>query len=284
MPAMPDARQEMVPRPFLSSCIEACLEDGKDLSNGGAKYNVGPVITGIGLAVVANSLAVIKKLVFEDKAATMAELDAALAANWEGFEELRAKAQAVPKYGNDDDYVDQIAIEIANWYYREIHQYKDVFGSPFNTAFMGISNYIPMGRVLAATPCGRKNGEPSSEGVSPYVGTDTSTPLAAMRSAAKVNQEIHSGGTLLNLRLNHELVATKRGQANLGAMIQAFFALGAFHVQFNTLSSKILREAQERPEDYKDLLVRVAGYSTQFVNLSKSMQDAIIARTEHAEF
>ena len=276
--------QEMVPRPFLSSCIEACLEDGKDLSNGGAKYNVGPVITGIGLAVVANSLAVIKKLVFEDKAATMAELDAALAANWEGFEELRAKAQAVPKYGNDDDYVDQIAIEIANWYYREIHQYKDVFGSPFNTAFMGISNYIPMGRVLAATPCGRKNGEPSSEGVSPYVGTDTSTPLAAMRSAAKVNQEIHSGGTLLNLRLNHELVATKRGQANLGAMIQAFFALGAFHVQFNTLSSKILREAQERPEDYKDLLVRVAGYSTQFVNLSKSMQDAIIARTEHAEF
>ena len=101
---------------------------------------MGPVITGIGLAVVANSLAVIKKLVFEDKAATMAELDAALAANWEGFEELRAKAQAVPKYGNDDDYVDQIAIEIANWYYREIHQYKDVFGSPFNTAFMGISN------------------------------------------------------------------------------------------------------------------------------------------------
>ena len=148
---------------------------------------------------------------------------------------------------------------------------------------MGISNYIPMGRVLGATPCGRKNGEPSSEGVSPYVGSDTSTPLAAMRSAAKLNQEIHSGGTLLNLRLNHELVATKRGQANLGAMIQSFFSLGGFHVQFNTLSSKVLRDAQAHPENYKDLLVRVAGYSTQFVNLSKSMQDAIIARTEHAE-
>ena len=276
--------QEMVPRPFLSSCIEACLEEGRDLSNGGAKYHVGPVITGIGLAVVANSLAVIKRLVFEEKTVTMEELDRALAANWEGYEELRQRAQAVPKYGNDDDYVDQIAIRIANWYYREIHQYKDVFGAPFNTAFMGISNYIPMGRVLGATPCGRKNGEPSSEGVSPYVGSDTSTPLAAMRSAAKVNQEIHSGGTLLNLRLNHDLVATKRGQANLGAMIQAFFALGAFHVQFNTLSSKVLREAQEHPEEYKDLLVRVAGYSTQFVNLSRSMQDAIIARTEHAEF
>ena len=276
--------QEMVPRPFLSSCIEACLEQGKDLSQGGAKYNVGPVITGIGLAVTANSLAVIKKLVFEEQAVTMEELDRALAANWEGYEDLRERAREVPKYGNDDDYVDRIALEIANWYYREIHQYKDVFGSPFNTAFMGISNYIPMGRVLAATPCGRKNAEPSSEGVSPYVGSDTSTPLAAMRSAAKINQEIHSGGTLLNLRLNHELVATKRGQANLGAMIQAFFALGAFHVQFNTLSSKVLREAQEHPENYKDLLVRVAGYSTQFVNLSRSMQDAIIARTEHAEF
>ena len=245
---------------------------------------MGPVITGIGLAVASNSLAVIKKLVFEDKETTMEELDRALSADWEGYEELRKKAREVPKYGNDDDYVDEIAIKMANWYYQEIHQYKDVFGSPFNTAFMGISNYIPMGRVLAATPCGRKNGEPSSEGVSPYVGSDKSTPLAAMRSAAKVNQEIHSGGTLLNLRLNHELVATRRGQANLGAMIQAFFALGAFHVQFNTLSSEVLRRAQEKPEDYKDLLVRVAGYSTQFVNLSKSMQDAIIARTEHAEF
>ena len=271
--------------PFPISLFSDGVEVGKIGKMRDLPYGLGPTINlGVGTINVGDSMAVIKKLVFEDKAATMAELDAALAANWEGFEELRAKAQAVPKYGNDDDYVDQIAIEIANWYYREIHQYKDVFGSPFNTAFMGISNYIPMGRVLAATPCGRKNGEPSSEGVSPYVGTDTSTPLAAMRSAAKVNQEIHSGGTLLNLRLNHELVATKRGQANLGAMIQAFFALGAFHVQFNTLSSKILREAQERPEDYKDLLVRVAGYSTQFVNLSKSMQDAIIARTEHAEF
>lgn len=274
--------KEMVPRPFLSSCIENCMETGRDLSWGGAKYNIGPVITGIGLAVVANSLAAIKKLVFDDKVCSMETLAAALQADWEGFDALRAQAKACPKYGNDDDYVDDVAIEIANHFYDEIHQYKDVFGSPFLTAFMGISNYIPMGRVLGATPDGRRNGEPSSEGVSPYVGTDTSTPLAAMRSTAKVNQEIHSGGTLLNLRLNPELVATKRGQANLGAMIQTLFSLGAFHVQFNCISSQTLRDAQAHPEDYKDLLVRVAGYSTQFVNLSKSMQDAIIARTEHS--
>jgi len=276
--------QELVPRPFLSSCIEDCMEKGQDLSMGGAKYNIGPVITGIGLAVVANSLAAIKKIVFEEKAATLADFSKAMAADWEGFDDLRKMAQAAPKYGNDDDYVDNIAREICNFYYKEIHQYKDINGAPFNTAFMGISNYLPMGKVLGATPCGRKATEPSSEGVSPYVGSDTSTPLAAMRSAAKMNQEMHSGGTLLNLRLNHDLVATKRGQANLGSMIQSCFSLGAFHVQFNTISSKILKEAQKNPENYKDLLVRVAGYSTQFVNLSKSMQDAIIARTEHAEF
>lgn len=274
--------KEMVPRPFLSSCIEHCMESGKDLSQGGAKYNIGPVITGIGLAVTANSLAAVKKLVFEDKVCTMETLVNALRANWEGYEDLRQQARDCPKYGNDQDDVDDLAVEIANHFYREIHQYKDIFGSPFLTAFMGISNYIPMGRVLGATPDGRKHGEPSSEGVSPFVGTDTSTPLAAMRSAAKLNQEIHSGGTLLNLRLNPELVATKRGQANLGAMVQTLFSLGAFHVQFNCISSETLRDAQAHPENYKDLLVRVAGYSTQFVNLSKSMQDAIIARTEHS--
>ncbi|SDE95961.1 glycyl radical protein [Eubacterium pyruvativorans] len=273
--------EEMVPRPFLSSCIESCMENGKDLSRGGAKYNVGPVITGIGLAVVANSLAAVKKLVFEDHETDMATLTQALRANWEGYEQLRAKAKACPKYGNDEDYVDDLALEVANHFYEKIHGYRDIFGSPFNTAFMGISNYIPMGRVLGATPCGRKNGEPSSEGVSPYVGTDHSTPLAAMKSTAKLNQEIHSGGTLLNLRLNPEIVATKRGQANLGAMVQSLFSMGGFHVQFNCIRSETLRDAQAHPENYRDLLVRVAGYSTQFVNLSRSMQDAIIARTEH---
>lgn len=274
--------RDRVPRPFLSSCIEHCMECGKDLSRGGARYNIGPVVTGIGLAVVSNSLAAVKKLVFEDKICDMETLLKALRANWEGYDDLRSRAQECPKYGNDDDYADDIAIEVANHFYDEVHQYRDIFGSPFLTAFMGISNYIPMGRVLGATPDGRKNGDPSSEGVSPYVGSDRSTPLAAMRSTAKLNQEIHSGGTLLNLRLNPELVATKRGQANLGAMIQSLFSLGAFHVQFNCISSELLRKAQAQPENYRDLLVRVAGYSTQFVNLSRSMQDAIIARTEHA--
>ncbi|MBN2898235.1 MAG: formate C-acetyltransferase/glycerol dehydratase family glycyl radical enzyme, partial [Clostridia bacterium] len=204
--------------------------------------------------------------------------------NWVGYDTLREKALKVPKYGNDQDYVDDIAIEIANYYYKKTRSYKDINGNPFNSAFMGISNYLPTGKVLGATPCGRLATKPLSEGVSPFAGTDTSTPLAAMKSAAKLNQDVHSGGTLLNLRLSEELVKTPRGQSNLGHMIQSFFALGAFHVQFNTISTEVLREAQANPENYRDLLVRVAGYSTQFVNLSRQMQDAIIERTAHETF
>ncbi len=276
--------KEMVPRPFLSSCMADCMNSGRDLVDMGAKYNIGPVLAGIGLAVTSNALAAIKKLVFEDKAVDMRTLIRALDANWEGYEALRQLALAVPKYGNDNDEVDDIACKMANHYYREGHKYKDINGNSFNTAFMGISNYLPTGKVIGATPCGRKAKEPLSEGVSPFAGTDTATPLAAMRSAAKLNQDVHSGGTLLNLRLTEDLVNTRRGQSNLGAMIQTFFALGAFHVQFNTISTETLVKAQKNPEDYKDLLVRVAGYSTQFVHLSRSMQDAIIARTAHKNY
>lgn len=273
---------QMVPRPFLSACVEDCLKEGKDLSHGGAHYNVGPVLTGIGLAVVANSLAVIKKLVFEENITTLEELNQAMEADWEGYEELRKKAQNVPKYGNDDNYVDGIAVEISNYYYRTTRSHKDIFGSPFNSAFMGISNYIPTGRVIGATPCGRKARQPLTEGVSPFAGTDVESPLAAMRSSAKVNHDVHTGGTLLNLRLNGEMVATERGKRNLGSLIRSYFSLGAFHVQFNTISTEVLRKAQAAPDDYKDLLVRVAGYSTQFVNLSPEMQEAIIVRTSHS--
>lgn len=275
---------EMVPRPFLSICVDGCLDKGTDLSKGGAKYNIGPVLTGIGLGVVANSLAAIKKLVFDDKKTTMEEIFSALNSNWEGYENLREKALHVPKYGNDDDYVDSLVTEISDFYYRETRRHKDILGSPFNSAFMGISNYVPTGKIVGALPCGRRAKEPLTEGVSPFAGSDVTTPLAVMRSAAKVNHDVHAGGTLLNLRLNKELVSSDRGLRNLGAMIQAYFSLGAFHVQFNTISTEELRKAQAKPEQYRDLLVRVAGYSTQFVNLSREMQDAIIARTEHGSF
>jgi formate C-acetyltransferase len=274
----------MIPRPFFSAVSESCLEKGMDLVDGGAKYNIGPVLTGIGLAESANSLAAVKKLVFDDKVCTMDELLDAMDKNWEGYDELRKLAQNAPKYGNDDDYVDDIARRIGNHYYEEAHKYTDIYGKPFTSAFMGISNFIPTGRVIGATACGRKATEPISEGVSPVAGTDTSTPLAAMKSVAKMNQDIHSGGTLLNMRLSHDLVSTPRGRNNLASMVQSFFDMGAFHIQFNTLSSKTLLDAQAHPENYRDLLVRVAGYSTQFVHLSKTLQDSIIRRTVHDEY
>lgn len=272
---------EMVPRPYLSLLVEGCLEQGKDLSKGGAKYNIGPVLTGIGVADAANSLAVIKKLVFEEKKYTLAELCQALDADWAGYEAMRQAALACPKYGNDEEYVDAIAIEITEFYHKEIKAYRDYFGSPFNSAFMGISNYIPAGSVIGATPDGRKAGTPLTEGVSPHAGTDLTSPTAAMRSVAKINHDVHSGGTLMNVKLSPNLLASDRNLKNLAALIRAYFALGAFHVQFNVISTETLRAAQARPEEYKDLLVRVAGYSTQFVNLSREAQDAIMERTTY---
>jgi choline trimethylamine-lyase len=275
---------QMVPRPFLSACVDGCMEKGKDLSHGGAKYNIGPVLTGIGLAIIANSLAAIKSLVFERGITTLKEMNQALDADWNGYELLRAHAQCAPKYGNDNNEVDAIAVRISNHYYAVTREYKDIFGSPFVTAFMGISNYIPTGKVVGATPCGRKAGQPLAEGVSPFAGSDVDSPLSAMRSSAKVNHDIHSGGTLLNLRLSEQLLKTSRDRRNLGALIRAYFSLGAFHVQFNTVSNETLRKAQAQPEMYRDLLVRVAGYSTQFINLSPEMQEAIIVRNAHEHF
>lgn len=272
---------EMVPRPFLSLLVDGCLEKGKDLSKGGAKYNVGPVLTGIGVADIANSLAMIRKLVFEEGKHTLEEIGRALEADWEGYGELRQAALACPKYGNDIDSVDSIAVDITEFYYRQVRSYADYFGSPFNSAFMGISNYIPAGSVIGATPDGRRAKSPLTEGVSPHAGTDTTSPTAAMRSVAKINHDIHSGGTLMNVKFAPELLKSERSLKNLAAIIRAYFALGAFHVQFNVLSAETLRKAQERPEDYRDMLVRVAGYSTQFVNLSREAQDAIIERTTY---
>ena len=276
-----DVHAELAPRPFLSTLVDGCMESGTDLSKGGAFYNVGPVLTGIGLADVANSFAVIKKLVFEEKAVTLEELCEALDHNWQGHEGLRSMALQCPKYGNDDDYVDRFAVEITEFYHQETRKYKDWCGKPFNSAFMGISNYIPAGAAVGATPDGRLAGTPLTEGCSPHSGTDVTSPTAAMKSVAKINHESHAGGTLLNIKLSPDALKTDKDLRNLGAMIRGYFELGAFHVQFNVISPETLRDAQQHPENYQDLLIRVAGYSTRFVTLSREVQDAIIARTTY---
>jgi pyruvate formate-lyase/glycerol dehydratase family glycyl radical enzyme len=276
-----DVHAELAPRPFLSTLVDGCLEKGLDLSKGGAVYNVGPVLTGIGVADVANSLAVIQQLVFEQKAVTLGELCRALDCNWQGYEELRSMALKCPKYGNDEDSVDRYAVETTDFYHHEIRKYRDWFGQPFNSAFMGISNYIPTGAAVGATPDGRLAATPLTEGCSPHAGTDVTSPTAAMKSVAKINHEAHSGGTLLNIKLSPDALKSDRDLRNLAAMIRGYFELGAFHVQFNVVSVETLRAAQQHPEDYQDLLVRVAGYSTRFISLSREVQEAIIARTAY---
>jgi formate C-acetyltransferase len=197
-----DVHAELAPRPFLSTLVDGCMAKGKDLSKGGAFYSVGSVLTGIGVANVANSFAVIERLVFEEKAITMEELFEILDRNWQGDERIRSMALKCPKYGNDIDGVDRYVAEITNLYHQETRRYRDWFGQPFNSAFMGISNYIPAGAVVGATPDGRLAGTPLTEGCSPHAGTDVTSPTAAMRSVAKINHESHSGGTLLNIKLS----------------------------------------------------------------------------------
>ena len=272
---------ELAPRPFMSTLVDGCLDKGLDLSKGGALYNVGPVLTGVGLADVANSLAAIRKLVYEDKVISLAEFNQALDRNWEGYEWLRSLAMKCPKYGNDDDRVDCYTVELTNYYHREIRRYKDWNGQPFNSAFMGISNYLPAGAVVGATPDGRLAWTPLTEGCSPHAGTDLTSPTAAMRSAAKICHESHTGGTLLNIKFSPDALKSEKDLHNLAALIRGYFELGAFHVQFNVISAETLRDAQAHPENYQDLLVRVAGYSTRFVNLSREVQDAILARTTY---
>ena len=272
---------ELAPRPFFSSFTEGCMASGQDLVQGGAKFNVGPVLTGIGIADAVNSLSAIKYLIFDKKVIDIVTLCVALEENWKGFEGLHAKALEAPKFGNDNDYVDGFATEISNFYHQEITGYTDFYGNPFNSAFMGISNYIPAGKVIGATPCGRKAGDPLTEGCSPHAGTDVTSPTAAMRSTAKINHGRHSGGTLLNIKLAPETLGTKRDLGKLASLIRGYFELDAFHVQFNVFDRETLLAAQENPAAYKHLLVRVAGYSARFTTLSKEVQDGIIQRTSY---
>ncbi len=273
---------EMAPRPLFSLYTEGCMESGRDVSCGGAFYNVGPVLTGIGIADAANGLAAIQHLVFDNRETDLATLGKALESNWLGYEDLHQKAKAAPKFGNDNDYVDCIAVEVSNWYHKEISRYTDIYGSKCNSAFMGISNYIPAGKAVGATPCGRRSGEHLTEGCSAHAGTDVTSPTAAMRSTAKINHGRHSGGTLLNIKLSPDSLKKKTDLNKLAGLIKGYFELDAFHVQFNVFDKETLLEAQEQPEKHRNLLVRVAGYSARFTTLSREVQNAIIERTSYS--
>ncbi|UJX42928.1 glycyl radical protein [Desulfovibrio sp. JY] len=268
------------PLPFLSSLVDDCIASGKSLQEGGAHYNfTGP--QGVGVANAGDSLTAIKKLVFDDKALTMAELRELLATNFEGREDMRQMMlNRAPKYGNDDDYADALAHDAALIYCEEVNRYENPRGGRFQPGLYPASANVPLGSVVAATPDGRKAWTPLADGVSPISGCDTCGPTASVLSVAKLDHEIASNGTLLNQKFHPSALEGDTGLDNLKAVTETYFQNGGFHVQYNVISRETLLDAQANPDAYKGLVVRVAGYSAFFTALDKSLQNDIIARTE----
>ncbi len=273
-----------LPVPFLSLWIEDCAEKAKDYNAGGTRYNT-QYIQVVGLGTITDSLAAIKYHVFEKGTISMEELLDALSKNFEGYELLREilrNPDRTPKYGNDDDYADSIAKEIVDKMVELIESYppSSVRRASRRAYFLPTTAHVYFGKVTGATPDGRTAGFPVSEGVSPVQGMDRKGIAAVFRSVAKCDWD-KTGGALLNQKLTPDIFDNEENLKKLAQLIRTFFRLGGHHVQFNVVSAELLREAQRRPQDFQDLMVRVAGYSDYFVNLPKGLQEEIIQRTEH---
>jgi len=274
---------EQLPVPFLSLLIDDCITKGKDYNDGGARYNT-DYIQGVGLGTATDSLAAVKHNVFDEKTITMTELLKALRADFNGYETLRQRLlNRTPKYGNDDDYADGITRAIFEAYYNAVDGKPNTKGGCYRINFLPTTVHIYFGKAVGATPDGRKAGEPLSEGISPVQGADRKGPTAVIKSCAKIDHA-RTGGTLLNQKFTPQLLADEEGLDKLGSLIRTYFKLDGHHIQFNVISSEMLRDAQKHPEKYRNLIIRVAGYSDYFVDLSAELQNEIIKRTEHASF
>jgi formate C-acetyltransferase len=276
------AHGQRAPLPFLSSLVDDCIAKGKSLQEGGAHYNfTGP--QGVGVGNVADSLTAIKKLVFDDRAITLAELKKGLSSDFAGkeMENLRQMLlNRAPKYGNDDEYADLIAHNGALIYCREVEKYTNPRGGTFQPGLYPVSANVPLGTVVGATPDGRKSGKPLADGVSPVSGVDHSGPTASVKSVAQLDHVIASNGTLLNMKFHPNALKDDRGIQNLVGVTETFFNGGGTHIQYNVVSRDMLLDAQKHPTNYRGMVVRVAGYSAFFTSLDKAIQDDIIARTE----
>lgn len=272
--------QAEFPAPFVSATLTGCVESGRDATDGGARYNFGS-ITARGLGTTTDSLAAIKKLVFDDQVLTMSELVELLETNFEGKDELRhLLINRAPKYGNDDDYVDLIAKEIAELFCREVTEHQSIRGGHFRPSFYSYGTHVLDGQFLGATPDGRMAGEAISNGISPANAREKKGPTAVLNSAAKLEHTLISNGNSLNLRLLPSLVQDEAALGMVASLVKTYFHSGGMHLQFNVVSRETLVDAQKNPQDYRDLVVRVSGYSAFFTDLGKLIQDDIIARTE----
>jgi len=274
---------EHLPVPFLSLLISDCIAKGKDYNDGGARYNT-DYIQGVGLGTTTDSLTALKYHVFEKRNVTMKKTLDILRMNYSGNENLRQKfLNKTPKYGNDEDYADQVMKTVFEAYFEAIDGRPNTKGGYYRINLLPTTVHIYFGKAVGATPDGRKAGEPLSEGVSPVQGADRKGPTAVIESAAKIDH-VKTGGTLLNQKFNPQLLADEIGMNKLAQLIRTYFRLDGHHIQFNVVDSNMLRDAQKHPEKYRDLIIRVAGYSDYFVDLSLDLQNEIIKRTEQTSF
>jgi pyruvate formate-lyase/glycerol dehydratase family glycyl radical enzyme len=274
-----------LPAPFLSLLIDDCITTGKDYHDGGARYNT-TYIQGVGVGTMADAMTALKYQVFEERTLTMEELLAALGDGFAGREHERVRQMLLnktPKYGNDDDYADDVMVAVFNAYFEAIDGRPNTKGGAYHINLLPTTVHVYFGSVVGATPDGRRAGEPLSEGVSPVQGSDRRGPTAVAKSVAKMDH-VRTGGTLLNQKFSPQLLHNEEGLDKLVQLIRGYFKLDGHHIQFNVVDAATLRAAQQDPAQYRNLIVRVAGYSDYFCDLGVVLQDEIIARTEHQSF
>ncbi|MFT5730253.1 MAG: choline trimethylamine-lyase [Desulforhopalus sp.] len=270
--------RELAPKPLMSMMYEGCMESGLDVSAGGAMYNFGPGVVWSGLATHADSMAAIKKLVYDDKKYTLTEMNEGLKAEFKGYEQLKADCLAAPKYGNDDDYADLIVTDLINYTEKEHRKFKTLY-SVLSHGTLSISNNTPFGQLLGASANGRDAWTPLSDGISPSQGADFKGPTAIIKSVSKMPTDSMNIGMVHNFKLMAGILDTPEGESGIISLIRTASVMGNGEMQFNYLDNATLIDAQKEPEKYRDLVVRVAGYSAFFVELCKDVQDEIISRT-----
>ncbi|MBN2386854.1 MAG: glycyl radical protein [Anaerolineales bacterium] len=272
-----------LPAPFLSLLIDDCIARGKDYHDGGPRYD-SSYIQGVGMGTITDCLSAIRTQVYEQQAMTMDQLLSLLAADFEGHErERQVLLNKTPRYGNDDDAADDLLVRVFEAYYNAVDGRKNTRGGEYHIDLLPTTCHIYFGSVTGATPDGRRAWTPLSEGISPVQGADRKGPTAVLKSAAKMDH-VRTGGTLLNQKFTPALLDDEAGLEALVGLIRSYFKLDGHHLQFNVVDAATLREARTHPEEHRDLIVRVAGYSDYFCDLSEALQDEIIARTEHQGF
>jgi formate C-acetyltransferase len=269
-----------LPVPFLSLLVEDCIKNGKDYNNGGARYNT-TYIQGVGLGSITDILTSIRYNIYDKKKLTWEKLIKALNADFEGFDQIQYDLIFnTPKYGNDDDYADRHAVAVFEIFYDSINGRPDARGGVHRINMLPTTSHVYFGSVTAATADGRKAGKPLSEGISPSQGVDKQGPTSVIKSASKIDH-LRTGGTLLNQKFAPQFFEDEESYNCLTSLIRSYFALDGHHIQFNVVNAETLKEAQKHPELYRDLIVRVAGYSDYFNDLGEDLQNEIIERTEH---